>query len=285
MAHKDPSRKAPLALVENHLGAQRVVVGAAHFVPRSENALPKPTFEEFFNTSAAAATSSNVPVPIAAAPKPVQKAASPKKPSRAASPRRTNPISKACDGNTVLDVAAKEQQVVGQAVVPVVPKPVATAVKTPRASPWKIEITQDGKLSEDGLSITKHSAAHCYARGSDGWSNGVHEWKVKIESGNVDLGVVMGSASQTTEKYALDCSNGKAFDPSRKRHACLDVPVDGLAVGSCITLRLDLERHTLAFALDDQAFVEPFTHLPAGTYYPHFAVYSKNRPVSVVSQK
>lgn len=289
MVHKDPSRKAaPLTLVENHLGAQRVIVGAAAAVTTTnrtkENALPKPKFDDFCNDSSVAF--SQAPLPIAAAPKPVQKAASPKKPTRASSPRKAK--------NAHLDAAntveVPKQLAVQDQMVVVVPRPAVTEApvvpKQQSTTPWKIEAVQDGNVSDDGLSVAKTSASHCYARGSQGWSSGVHEWQVKIESSNVDLGVVLGNASQTTDKYALDCSNGKAFDPSRKRHACLEVPVDGLAVGSCISLRLDLDRHALAFSLNNgRDWVEPFTQLPLGTYFPHFAIYSKNRPITVVSQK
>jgi hypothetical protein len=60
---------------------------------------------------------------------------------------------------------------------------------------------------------------------------------------------------------------------------------DGLPAGSLVTVRLDLDAHTLSFALNAGPFKTVIENLPTETYYPSFGIFGNNRSLTVVAQK
>ncbi len=159
-------------------------------------------------------------------------------------------------------------------------------------SDWVLDETPNGQLSETGLCLVKSSEGKgwdCDTLGTHGWYEGVHEWAVRLDNGgnNVGLGICLGSISKTDDaqngnlSFLINCTTGAAYDESGNKKPVFNVPGGGMAVGSIVFVKLDLDAKTLSFGLNEKPTEPTFRDLPEDTWYPFFALGSQNKVISV----
>ncbi len=150
---------------------------------------------------------------------------------------------------------------------------------------WVLTPTPNGRLSSDGLTLTKVSSLHwdCCTSGTRGWSDGCHEWHVRLGTQGyaVTLGVGPGpaqlnqrmSSANEARRFALRCYTGKLHDTANNALDCIvGVPHGGLPDGSLVSVRLDLVAHTLTFGLNGVWNPQPSCIVPNGQWWPYFAL-------------
>jgi hypothetical protein len=157
---------------------------------------------------------------------------------------------------------------------------------------WTWTATPNGKLSNDRRTLTGkqlNGDEFACSRGTSGWTQGVHEWVVRLntDASCVFVGISLENINPKESNddicYVLNCNDARAHGPFLKAKKCFsNVPKAGLPVGSQVSLRLDLDRKALTFGLngkwnDKSAFID----VPPNTWYPYVLVW-KNMSVTIV---
>ena len=160
---------------------------------------------------------------------------------------------------------------------------------------WEIEPTPNGMLSNKALRLTKTSTAKAWdtnAKGSKGWTRGVHEWHARLGAGGngIGVGICLASMDPTNDtensgvSFVLNCTSGSAYDSAGEKMACFPA-VDagiGLPANSLVSIRLNLDDHTLMFGINGQWNEGAiFSEVPDDTWYPFFTIGAQNKSVSV----
>lgn len=149
-------------------------------------------------------------------------------------------------------------------------------------SNWRLDGHYRGKLSNGGRTFHKTAPDgwDCNLLGTTGWDRGIHEWFIELEAGTcVSFGIAHGDVSKDNadenryKRYDLFCAHGAAVDITDASRFCFPGCSEILS-GETISIRLDLDQHTLTYGLNGVVNAEPtFTGLEAGIkWYPYFAV-------------
>ena len=153
--------------------------------------------------------------------------------------------------------------------------------------------TRNGTLSNDSMTITKNSGGRtgwdCNTLGSVGWTTGVHEFDVVLDTkAEIMIGVAppltnpIGPNWSSTGFY-LGTQSGCLFgqDGTWKR-PCLGGKCS--RKGSVISVRLDVDQHMLWFGIDGKFESEPaWTSLPDGVpLHPSIDLDSKGQQITII---
>ena len=171
-------------------------------------------------------------------------------------------------------------------------------LKQPDEVAWVITPTPNGQLSDDGLTLVKVTAKgwDCDSYGEEGWSEGVHEWTVRLDTdGNgVALGIVSGidsfdftdDSKNSNMSFIVNCNTGVAYDDEGNKRACFSkVPQGGLPKGTLVHIYLDLEEGTLTYGLNGHwSPGATFKNIPSDTWHPLFALGVPNKSITVVRE-
>ncbi|XP_017779922.1 PREDICTED: E3 ubiquitin-protein ligase TRIM9 [Nicrophorus vespilloides] len=140
--------------------------------------------------------------------------------------------------------------------------------------------------SEDSLTVTGEGWEHRVALGSVGFSRGVHYWEFSIDKFDADTDPAFGIAriDVARDKMLGKDDKGWAMYIDRQRswfqHAGgHEERVDGgISPGSTVGVLLDLDRHTLAFYVNEEPQGSVAFRDLYGVFYPAISI---NRGVSV----
>ncbi len=105
------------------------------------------------------------------------------------------------------------------------------------------------------------------------------------------VGVTRGGVHQTDLLrnvhlfYALDCGNGRAIGVGGVAKQIVDqVPQSGFPTGTRVSVKLDLGRRSVSFAIADGRFIESFTNIAPGIYYPYFFIGQMEKKITIVDR-
>ncbi len=176
--------------------------------------------------------------------------------------------------------------------------PVAALLKRSKSkvdiARWRLLETPNGQLSRHGLGLAKVSPEKgwdCDTHGTEGWTEGVHEWAVLLENGGngVGLGICLGDISMTDDSqnsnlsFIINCTTGAAYDDCGAKTPVFSVPSGGMAAGSTVAVRLDLDERTLSFGWNGKGLEQPvFANIPQDCWYPFVALGVCGRSVTVL---
>jgi hypothetical protein len=149
---------------------------------------------------------------------------------------------------------------------------------------WTLTETPNGKLSSGGLTLTFKKGDWAASRGTIGWTYGVHEWVMGIDSSsyNVYVGITQKIINPVHDNIGISCLfscySGEVFKFRNIEVDYMDVPDRGLPVGSLISVRLDLDQRTLTFGVNGKWHDKPA--LTDVAWYPY--VYCHQGVITIV---
>jgi len=159
----------------------------------------------------------------------------------------------------------------------------------PTETEWELQTSPNGYLSNNSRTFKKMcNGWNCNVLGSIGWTAGIHQWTVSLDANCTDL--MIGVAPATTTRaganfasvgfylYTLDgklYGQGVPFNRSQTSQRCN-------ADGTRITVKLDMDRKTLCYAVNGVWQTNNWRDLPAAILYPSFDVYSALATFSVM---
>ncbi|VDD74624.1 unnamed protein product [Mesocestoides corti] len=143
------------------------------------------------------------------------------------------------------------------------------------------------QFSNSNRSVTCQSMEDCVVLASTGLSRGVHYWEFVIDrldqGGQPAFGVAKSDCNKEamlghdTRAWAMYIDRKRSWFLHKGEH--FERTDGGIHVGSVIGVRLDCDRGSLSYYLDDEPHGPiAFTGLPAGVYYPAISL---NRSVQV----
>ncbi len=148
--------------------------------------------------------------------------------------------------------------------------------------------TPNGILTLGNLCVRKADRSrgwNCETRGTVGWGEGVHEWRVVLPDGGrgVRLGISEANIDLTNNdankllRFAMHCDHCTIFDrrATGNRKGLNNVVV--VPQGATVSVRLDMNARTLSFALNGVWNAPCVENLGAGPFFPYFGLYEGSR--------
>jgi len=157
---------------------------------------------------------------------------------------------------------------------------------------WELVGSRRSTLSRNKLTCASCSVTewHCAAKGSVGWSEGVHSWIVRIDDPikGVSIGVSRGDVSLDNahdnifKRYDMYSRTGEGIDIENGARPCLKGP---LKKNSLVSVCLDLNKKTITFGLNGIMNTDPtFTDIGDGEWFPYFAFRACGSRITIVKQ-
>lgn len=149
--------------------------------------------------------------------------------------------------------------------------------------------TPNGRLYNKGNTVEKTSQKlwTCNTRGLIGWSEGIHVWRVTLETDSaLSVGICKGDIHPTDcrknndKRIDIYCGSG---DVIVGNEIVIERLLPGpLKKGSILVFMLDFDRRTLHVSLDGKWVVTPVaSNLGEGPWYPYLCLERKGTAVSL----
>jgi hypothetical protein len=134
----------------------------------------------------------------------------------------------------------------------------------------------------------------CATRCLEGWSDGLHIWRVRLDrhAEAISVGISQDAIDFTNShnnipyRFDLFCGNGRVIDPRNKGKNMF--PQGSIQDGDIIVVRLDLrEDSTLTFDVirnDKKIDNGKSVTITKLTWYPYFALRDKNAKFTILSE-
>jgi hypothetical protein len=155
---------------------------------------------------------------------------------------------------------------------------------------WTLTGTRNAELSNGGLKLTCKTG-WAASRGMIGWAHGVHEWVVRMDgkSDCVRVGISQENIEHVSDEddilRTLGCYDGCVYTFGNDGRKYMDVPDDGLHVGSLISVRLDLDKRTLTFGVNGKRFDKPATtDIAPTTWYPYVELWDEKTAFTITKR-
>lgn len=153
-----------------------------------------------------------------------------------------------------------------------------------RSSSWVLKETINGTLSNRLMTLRQCSEIGgecCMTTGTVGFTKGVHEWSVNLDTGGMGilLGVSLAGIDQTNVlhneslHFVVSCTDGKVCSGGKWRPFFSQIPAGGMGLNTVVSLRLDSDRRVLLLGLNGLWREDPaFTDLPKDVLFPYFVL-------------